>query len=230
MTCRVKSLQINFTNSSNATRILSKAISEGSEFNLTSHKQMVHSVITRKTEVDKDWIEDSQRLLSLLPIQQRRCVLRKLDYKCSGWLSVVPTEYNHFDMSPCEFRDSLALCCERLPIDLPANCDADGKSFDVALNCSRGGLVYARHNELRDLNCSLLELAGLKQIIAEPIIQEHAEEDKMLRADWKVRGFWEPQKDVFFDGCILNAESPSLADSSVESLFTTRQTRKIIFI
>ena len=224
----VKTSQINFTNSSNATRILSKAISEGSEFNLTSHEQMVHSVIKRKTEVDKDWIEDSQRLLSLLPIQQRRCVLRKLDYKCSGWLSVVPTEYNHFDMSPCEFRDSLALRYGRLPIDLPATCDADGKPFDVthALNCSRGGLVYARHNELRDLNCSLLELAGLKQIIAEPIIQEHAEEDKMLRADWKVRGFWEPQKDAFFDGCILNAESPSLAGSSVESLFTTRKTKK----
>ena len=62
--------------------------------------------------------------------------------------------------------------------------------------------------------------------IAEPIIQEHAEEDKMLRADWKVRGFWEPQKDAFFDGCILNAESPSLADSSVESLFTTRKNKK----
>ena len=65
-----------------------------------------------------------------------------------------------------------------------------------------------------------------KQIISEPIIQEHAEEDKMLRADWKVRGFWEPQKDAFFDGCILNAESPSLAGSSVESLFTTRKTKK----
>ena len=143
----VKTSQIKLTSSSNATHILSKAISEGSEFNLTSHEQMVHSVISRKTEVDKNWIEDSQRLLSLLPIQQRRCVLRKLDYKCSGWHSVVPTEYNHFDMSPCEFRDSLDLRYGRLRIDLPDTCDADGKPFDVthALNCSRGGLVYARH-------------------------------------------------------------------------------------
>jgi len=127
---------------------------------------MVLSVIKRKTEVDKEWIEDSKHLVSLLPIQQRRCLLRKLNYKCSGWLSVVPTEYNHFDM-PCEFRDLLALRYVCLPIDLPATCDADGKPFDVthALNCSRGGLVYAQHNELCDLNCLLLELAGLKQII-----------------------------------------------------------------
>ena len=68
-------------------------------------------------------------------------------------------------------------------------------------------------------NCSLLELAGLKQIIA----NKNAEEDKMLCANWNVRGFWDPQKDVFFDDCIFNAESPSLANSSVESLLTTRK-------
>ena len=42
--------------------------------------------------------------------------------------------------------------------------------------------MYGRHNELRDLNCSLLEFAGLKQVISEPIISES--EDSQLRADW----------------------------------------------
>ena len=37
---------------------------------------------------------------------------------------------------------------------------------------------------------------------------------------------WELQKDAFFDGCTLNAESPLLADTSVESLFTTRKNKK----
>ena len=79
-----------------------------------------------------------------------------------------------------------------LHYDLPTHCDADGEVFSVnhALNCSKGGLVYGRHNELRDLNCSLLELAGLKQVISEPIVHETA--DKQLRADWAARGFWEP--------------------------------------
>ena len=54
----------------------------------------------------------------------------------------------------------------------------DGESFDVdhALNCAKGGLVYARHNELRDLNCSLLELAELKQILSEPRVKDDGEE------------------------------------------------------
>ena len=81
-------------------------------------------------------------------------------------------------MSPDEFRDALALRYSGHPINLPALCDADGEAFDLnrALNWPRGGLVYARHNEMRDLNSSLLQIAGLRQVIAEPIIFESAEE------------------------------------------------------
>ena len=66
---------------------------------------------------------------------------------------------------------------------------------------------------MRDLNCSLLEIAGLRQIIAEPIIFESAEEQ--LRVDWMVRGFEHPQKVSLFDCCIVNADSPSLEHLSL---------------
>jgi hypothetical protein len=129
-------------------------------------------------------------------------VMRKLDHKCSGWLSVLPSEINQFQMSASEFSDALALRYGRTPNNLPSRCDADGEVFDLnhALNCAKGGLVYARHNELRDLNCSLLELAGLKQIISEPVVYES--DEVSLRADWAARGFWEPQKLALFDGCV----------------------------
>ena len=68
-------------------------------------------------------------------------------------------------------------------------CDAGGEIFDVnhALNCPRGGLVYGRHNECRDLNCDLLELARLKQIISELIIREFdSNGENGLRDDWGV--------------------------------------------
>ena len=66
--------------------------------------------------------------------------------------------------------------------------------------------------------CSLLKLAGLKQINAEPSVPAHAKEDTMLRADWKVRGIWGASGTASSDDCILNAKTPSLAYSSVESL------------
>ena len=150
--------------------------------------------LKKKLELEKNMKDESLALIDSFPDPVRRCIKRKIEFQCSGWLSVIPVEGNHFDMSPNEFRDRLALRYGRTPIDLPTHCDADGEVFSVnhALNCSKGGLVYGRHNELRDLNCSLLELAGLKQVISEPIILET--NDKQLRADWGARGFWEPQK------------------------------------
>ena len=138
----------------------------------------------------------------------------------------IPTLENHFDMNPDEFCDPLALRYGRTPWKMPNLCDGDGEIFDVdhALNCAKGELVYARHNELRDLNSSLLELAGLKQILSEPIVTDDGEE--LLRADWAARGFWESQKQALFDGCVVNADSPSLQNSSVEAIFNQRKQRK----
>ena len=80
--------------------------------------------------------------------------MRKLNQICSAWLSVIPSKSNHFDLSPDEFRDAIALPYGRIPSDLPRLCDADSEEFgdNHALNCSKGGLVYGRHNECRDLN------------------------------------------------------------------------------
>ena len=85
--------------------------------------------------------------------------------------------------------------------------------------------MYARHNELRGLNCSLVELAGLKHIISEPIVKD--DDEGILRADWGVRGFWEPQKQALFDGCILNANSPSLIKSSLEYISSIKEKQNV---
>ena len=74
-------------------------------------------------------------------------------------------------MSPDEFRISLAIRYPIPPKGLPAICDGCGEDFSMnhALNCKKGGLVTARHNEARDLNCDLCALAGLSQIVSAPI-------------------------------------------------------------
>ena len=84
--------------------------------------------------------------------------------------------------------------------------------------------MYARQNEMRDLNCSLLEMAGLRQIIPEPIIFESAEEQ--LQVDCMVQGFEHPQKVSMFDCCIVNADSPSLEHLSLDAIFTVRKNVK----
>ena len=119
------------------------------------------------------------------------------------WLSILPTNDNFFALSPDEFRDAVALRYQFTPKELPSTCDGCSEDFDLchALNCKKGGLVIARHNELRDLNCDLCSLAGLSQIISEPIVQESNENDELegLWADWSVRCFW--------DSCLMSAFS-----------------------
>ena len=77
-------------------------------------------------------------------------------------------------MSPDEFRDAMAIRYYFGPKGIPNTCDGCGEDFDLnhELNCKKGGLVTARHNKARDLNCDLCSLAGLPQITSEPILQE----------------------------------------------------------
>ena len=87
--------------------------------------------------------------------------------------------------------------------------------------------MYGRHNESRDLNCDLLELAGLNQIISEPIIFESdSYGENGLRADWGVRGFWELQHQALFDISIVNADSSSCQHQSIQAIFQTRRNNK----
>ena len=52
--------------------------------------------------------DESIELINTFPEKTQRCIMRKLDFKCSGWLSIIPSLENHFDMNPDEFCDSLA--------------------------------------------------------------------------------------------------------------------------
>ena len=87
-----------------------------------------------------------------------------------------------------------------------------GKAFSMSVN------VDVLMPLCTPCTCSLLELAGKKQRIEETIVQEHAKEDKMLHDDWKVRDNLGATGTASFDDCILNAKTPCLANSSVESL------------
>ena len=108
-------------------------------------------------------------------------------------------------------------------------CDGYCSPFDVnhALNCKKGGLVVARHNESRDLNIDLLKMTGLSQLIREPILKERDSDGKGgLRLDWGVRGFWEFQREALFDIRIINADATSYCTSLIQSHSSMMQEMK----
>ena len=63
--------------------------------------------------------------------------------------------------------------------------------IQIMLSTVKRGLVYQRHNELRDENCDLMKKAGFNQVICEPIVKEAGDNGLgELRGDCSVRGFW----------------------------------------
>ena len=70
-----------------------------------------------------------------------------------------PSTLNETELGAQEWRDALSLRYSLDPPDLPTHCDSYHAKFMIrhALDCKRGGLVTARHNELCD---GVADLAG----------------------------------------------------------------------
>ena len=79
--------------------------------------------------------------------------------KTGAWMTVQLSTVNGTVLGEHELRDLLFLRYGLETTDLPTYCDGCNTKFTIchALNCKRGGLVTARHNELRD---GVADLAG----------------------------------------------------------------------
>jgi len=221
---------IAFKTSEQSTLLLTKAIKTDQGVNLTDYESDIHNN-KNQARISKDTLcqNEIQEILQRLPSEQQISIQRKLNSKCSSWLTIVPTEDNGFAMSSNQFRDAISLRYGKQPKDLPSHCDGDGEVFTVchALNCKKGGLVTFRHNELRDLNIELVKSAGFSQTVKEPIISDADKNGEGgLRADWGVRGFWEHQREALFDCRIFNADAISYVNTPITTLLENQRNDK----
>ena len=79
--------------------------------------------------------------------------------KTGAWLTVQPSTVNGTELGAQEWRNNLLLRYGINPTDLPTHCNGYHAKFSIshALDCKKGGLVTARHNELRE---EVADLAG----------------------------------------------------------------------
>ena len=72
--------------------------------------------------------------------------------KTGAWLTVQLSTVNGTELGAQEWRDALFLRYGLDPPDLPTHCDGCQAKFSIShtLDFQKGGLVTARHNELRD--------------------------------------------------------------------------------
>ena len=141
----------------------------------------------------------------------------------------MPLENHHFDLSPQEFRDALALQYRKLLLYLPPLCDRCGAPFTVkhALDCLVGGLVRQCHNEVRD---AVGDLASLTwgQVTKEPVVCESSTDPSSvtLIAEFRIRGVWQPQVDVLFDVHFVDTDAPSYCNRSPQIVLRSAEAEK----
>ena len=153
----------------------------------------------------------------------------------SSWLGALPLQEQGFNLTKGEFQDALALRYNKTVKNLPSKCPC-GSSFTVthALNCHLGGFVNARHDNIRDIECSLLK-SVLNDVEREPQLhpvinkegyQRSALLDDDARPDIRARGFWRGGQNAYFDVRITNTDSPSQLNSSLKSVLRKHEMEK----
>ena len=130
----------------------------------------------------------------------------------SNWLSALPIRAKGFSLNKQEFTDALALRYGWIVKGLPEVCTC-GKNFDErhAMSCQKG-FISIRHNEIRDITCSLLKEV-CRDVTKEPLLQplqreefnyKTANVEQEAGVDISARGFWNKGQKCFFDLRLFN--------------------------
>ena len=103
-----------------------------------------------------------------------------------------------------------------------------------ALNCTKGGVINARHDMLRDFEAQLLK-SVCNDVETEPMLQSvnnntnfnrSAVVSEEARLDVRARGFWRAGQNAFFDVRVTNETSESQQNSSIESILRKHEKEK----
>ena len=91
-----------------------------------------------------------------------------------------PSTVNGTDLGSQEWRDALFLQYGLEPPDLPTYCDGYQAKFSIshALDCKKGGLVAACHNELSD---------GVEDLAGKDFTPSHVREDPLVYSGRSVK-------------------------------------------
>ena len=99
--------------------------------------------------------------------------------------------------------------------------DGCGASFTLqhALDCPKGGLIKRGHNDIRDHDAKLADLAW-GGVTVEPVLVPADDRNSRpaLQADWSARGVWEGNRVALFDNRIVDANAPSYQRSSWDAI------------
>jgi ribosomal protein S8 len=102
------------------------------------------------------------------------------------------------------------------------------------MNCSLGGFINARHDNIRDLECKLLKSVQ-NDVECEPILRpvlnktgypRTAKLEDNARLDIRACGFWRDGQNAYFDVRVTNADNESQQNTSLKSVLRKHEQEK----
>ena len=196
---------------------------------------MKQARVTTMQQVREDQKTTTGNVKNRQPEELKRKLIQTSEPGASGWVNALPLSQYGFNLTRGEFQDALALRYNRPLQNLPTHCPC-GKKFSIthALNCTNGGFIHARHDNVRDFEAQLMKSVW-NDVETEPQLQpvnnrknfnRSAIVSKDARLDIRTRGFWRPGQNAFFDMRITNETCDSQQSSTIPSILRKHEMEK----
>ena len=230
----VMTADIEFRNSSLVTRNLTTLI-ERQEMDLTNYNlDGVKAEISRlKAEKEETMLAHLEHVKVAVDRKLKRSLELAAEKGAGAWLSALPLQSMGYLLNKQEFRDGICLRYGwRIP-NTPSYCGCGTKnSVDHTLNCKLGGYVSMRHNNIRDLEATLLKDI-CKDVKTEPPLlplgnstTESSNDALKARLDVSAVGVWSSMERTFLDIRVMHPNSPSYMDLTPNQLYLQHESKK----
>jgi hypothetical protein len=202
LTDPVESVEANFRASEVTNSHIIQVMRGQKTFSLQDHRATT-SKFKAETKKQKEVVHKTALagIINPLPRSLSRTIVHGSEI--GAWRTVLPSTIAGTELSSDEFCDSIHIQYGRTPAGLQPTCDGYGASFNTghAFSCAKGGLVIARHNELRDELCDMASRAFQPSVVRdEPRIHKCRPAqagqpctpmaEKEDRGDILIRGLW----------------------------------------
>ena len=204
---------------------------EAPEETAERHRSIIKEIKEEKASIYKIL---HQSIYEDLNIELRKSLTNASQKGASIWLNTLPIKDLCFYLNKQEFRDAVALRYNFKIDGIASNCACGSEnSIDHALVCRLGGYTIMRHNEVRDVEASLLREV-CRDVQVEPALiplsgqqfPASTNTSENARLDVSARGLWSPMEKAFLDVRIFHPNANSNRNKSLPQLYNSHESEK----
>ena len=229
-----KRADISYQASSKITKpLINQIVKQSSDLPDATVEAAVKAKITSEI---KAWeTEENKEIKLRQPEDLQRTLQQFSEPGASSWLGALPLASHGFNLTKGEFQDAMGLRYNKPLKNLPKRCPC-GHPYSVthALDCKLGDFVNARHDNIRDMECSLLK-SVVNDVECEPNLHpvinkqgycKSANLKDDARLDIRARGFWRHGQNAYFDVRVSNADCASHRNKTLKQVLKTNEDEK----